>query len=338
MKIVFASGNMKGGGAERAVSILANEMVARGLDVSILVVRGGSAYDLDQRVRLSPLYEEAEFKSSVSNKIGRRLVYFWRVIDLLRAERPDVIIPVHGGGWNGKYVLFAKLLGIPVIAVEQISHKVKSHEVVRWLERRVVYRLADAITVLTGADLAYYGAYLPRVRVLPNPVVFAICNERLSRNKTILAAGRLNSWHHKGFDNLLTVFARVAPKHADWRLEIAGAGDDGLRHLTQLAAELGIADRVGFLGFRKDIDRFMRESSIFVLSSRYEGFGNVLAEAMSQGCACVSFDCEFGTVRHHRPWCGRAAGPGSGQCRDGGGFGPPDVRRGAARNAVDCGS
>ena len=254
MKVMFASGNMEGGGAQRVVSILANEMVARGLDVSILVVRCGSAYDLDQRVRLAPLYEEEEFKSSVSNKIGRRLVYFWRAIDCLRAERPDVIIPVHGGGWTGQYVLFAKLLGIPVIAAEHISHTVKSHEIVRRLERRLVYRLADAMTVLTRSDLAYYGAYLPRAHLLPNPVGFPVNAERHDRGRTILAAGSLNRWFHKGFDNLLKVFAMVAPTHTEWRLQIAGAGDDGLRHLTQLAAELGIADRVDFPGFRRDID------------------------------------------------------------------------------------
>jgi hypothetical protein len=122
MKILFASGNMQGGGAQRFVSILANELVARDFNVSILVVRGDSDYELDPRVRLLPLYEEAAFKLSVSNKIARRLAYFPRLIGCLRAERPDAIIPVHGGGWNGKFVLFAKLLAIRVIVSEQISH------------------------------------------------------------------------------------------------------------------------------------------------------------------------------------------------------------------------
>jgi len=301
VKILFASGTMGGGGAERVVSILANEFVARGLEVSILVVWGNSVYELDPRIRLLKLYEEAEFKSSVSNKIARRLVYYPRLVGRLRAERPDIIIPVHGGGWNGKLVLLAKLLGIRVIAAEHINHRVKSGEVLRQLERRMAYRLADALTVLTRSDFAHYNAYLPRVHLLPNPVGFPIISHRPTRSRTVLAAGRLNSWHHKGFDNLLQVFAMVAPMHTEWRLQIAGTGDDGLRYLTQLAQELGIANRVDFLGFRKDIDRLMRESSIFVVSSRYEGFSMVLVEAMSQGCACVSFDCESGPsdIIHH---------------------------------------
>lgn len=58
--------------------------------------------------------------------------------------------------------------------------------------------------------------------------------------------------------------------------------------------DYGLNEKVEFIGFSRQIDRVMRESSIFVLTSRHEGFGMVLAEAMSQGCACISFNCEAG--------------------------------------------
>jgi glycosyltransferase involved in cell wall biosynthesis len=82
--------------------------------------------------------------------------------------------------------------------------------------------------------------------------------------------------------------------HPSWSLEIAGSGIAGHQFLKELSEELGINDCVQFLGFRSDIDTVMRQSAIFVLSSRIEGFGMVLLEAMSQGCACVSFDCKSG--------------------------------------------
>ena len=76
-----------------------------------------------------------------------------------------------------------------------------------------------------------------------------------------------------------------------WKLQIAGAGrEESLNYLKQLCKENGVEDSVEFLGFRKDVEKLYQESSIFVLSSRYEGFGLVLIEAMSQGCACVACD------------------------------------------------
>jgi glycosyltransferase involved in cell wall biosynthesis len=132
------------------------------------------------------------------------------------------------------------------------------------------------------------------VHVIPNPVSFLPSEGQRPRKKIILAAGGLNRWEIKGFDNLLRVFSRIRSRYPDWRLAIAGGGDIGKTPLVQLATELDIVDKVDFLGLVSDLDREMRESEIFVLSSRYEGFSMVLLEAMSQGCACVSFDCVAG--------------------------------------------
>lgn len=294
MRVLFASASMSGGGAERVVSILANELVKRGISVGILVVRGASVYALDERVRLLPVYQEQEITTSIANKVARRFSFWTRLFSLVKAFRPDVIIPVHGGGWNAKFVLLARAMGIRVIAAEHISHTVNAKQMIRYVERRWVYRLADALTVLTRSDFAHYSDYLNHVELLPNPAGFPFHEKPDPRGLVLLAAGRLDSWHHKGFDNLLAAFAQVASAHPCWRLQIAGTGDKGRRHLESIASTLGIAAKVDFLGFRQDIDAVMRSSEVFLLSSRFEGFGMVLVEAMSQGCACVSFDCEAG--------------------------------------------
>lgn len=294
MRVMFASGSMQGGGAERVVSTLANELVKRGITVSVLVVRGASVYEMDDRICLVPLFREDEITGSIGNKITRRFSFWPRLIAAVKAVGPDVIIPVHGGGWNAKFVLLAKALGVKVIAAEHISHTVKARQPMRLIERRWAYRWADALTVLTRSDFEHYSAHLKHVELLPNPAGFPCSDEPNARFRVLLAAGRLDSWHHKGFDTLLNAFARVATKHPDWRLQLAGTGDGGKAHLTGLAKHLGISERVDFLGFRNDIEKVMHRSEVFVLSSRYEGFGMVLVEAMSQGCACVSFDCEAG--------------------------------------------
>lgn len=294
MKVLFASGSMQGGGAERVVSLLANDFVERGWDVSILVVRSGSVYPLDNRVRLVRVFQEPEITAAIGNKILRRFNYLPRLIARVREEKPDVIVPVHGDGWNGLFILVGKLLGVKVIAAEHTSHTAGRLSIPRWIERYMVYRLADQVTVLTQFDFYYYRRFIRKLTWLPNPLGFRPLMAFTARAPVLLAAGRLNSWSSKGFDNLLRVFATVSSNRPEWRLQIAGSGDEGKSYLAQLANDLGVGAKVEFLGFQNDIDRVMQQASIFVLSSRFEGFGMVLAEAMSQGCACISFDCEAG--------------------------------------------
>ena len=126
-----------------------------------------------------------------------------------------------------------------------------------------------------------------------------------------MAAGRLDDWHYKGFDVLIKSFAKLLNgskvaeprskvksndiafkiREEGWKLQIAGTGsEESLNYLKQLCRENGVEDLVEFLGFRKDVEKLYQDASIFVLSSRYEGFGLVLIEAMSQGCACIACD------------------------------------------------
>lgn len=294
MKILFASGSMQGGGAERVVSVLANHFAAIGLQACIVVVRGGSVYPLVECVGLYPIFGESEFSGALVNKVWRRLIYLPRLLRLLMRERPDVVIPVHGGGWNGQFVFLCWLLGIKVIPAEHISWTVGRHRWGRWFERKVIYRLADALAVLTEADRAHYAGFLSRVVLIPNPLSFEPARMPLDRTQTILAAGRLDSWHHKGFDTLLEVFSRFNAVFPAWRLQIAGRGETGQRHLEALARDYGVEGSVDFVGFQRDFAAQLGKAGIFVLSSRFEGFGMVLLEAMSQGCACVSFDCHSG--------------------------------------------
>ena len=113
-----------------------------------------------------------------------------------------------------------------------------------------------------------------------------------SKQKIILASGRLDVWKSKGFDILIKAFALICKQNADWCLQIAGTGKaKSLQFLQKLAKKEGIPQsQIEFLGFQNDIQSLYQRSSIFVLSSRCEGFGMVLTEAMSQGCACVACD------------------------------------------------
>ncbi len=291
--IVFVIGTLRAGGAERVVANLANHFCSRpDYAVTVITHRVFSAYALDSRIRHVYLYRDEDITVSVFNKIGRRLNYVPRLAKAVSLSQPDVVISAIRG-MNWRIIILCRLYGIRVIATEHTNH-LAERGFGSWLERRLCYKLAHKLVVMTKFDMKYYSRFLPNVSVISNPLSFLPSEERRPRKKLILAAGGLERWKIKGFDNLLRVFSRLCSHYPDWRLAIAGAGDIGKTPLVQLTKELDIVDNVDFLGFVSDLDREMRESEIFVLSSRYEGFSMVLLEAMSQGCACVSFDCVAG--------------------------------------------
>lgn len=107
----------------------------------------------------------------------------------------------------------------------------------------------------------------------------------------IVGAGRLAA--EKGFDMLLEAFALVFRRGVSAHLVIAGEGPDR-QALERKARELGVKDNVWFPGWIEDIGWLLEAAGVFVLSSRYEGFGLVLAEALAAGAPVVAFDCPSG--------------------------------------------
>jgi GalNAc-alpha-(1->4)-GalNAc-alpha-(1->3)-diNAcBac-PP-undecaprenol alpha-1,4-N-acetyl-D-galactosaminyltransferase len=155
--------------------------------------------------------------------------------------------------------------------------------------RKLVYRFSNALIVQTRYDKEKYNR-LANAFVINNPLnlrEMILNNTRAGKN--ILAVGRLNK--QKGFDRLIKAFSHLAPK--DWKLAIIGEGSER-SNLEKLIYDLNLEDYISLPGITKAIEKWYKKSSIFVLSSRNEGFPNVLCEAMAYGCACISFDCIAG--------------------------------------------
>jgi len=164
------------------------------------------------------------------------------------------------------------------------------------------YPKLDALAVLTERDMDAYAKLLrtgangsgngrPRLVRIPNTVRELGGPKADLGAKTILAAGRLAP--QKGFDLLIKAYAQVAPRHPDWHLRICGRGDMQPR-LEELLDEYGVREHVTLAGPAERIGEEMAAASIFVLSSRFEGFPLVLLEAMSKGMAVVAYDCPTG--------------------------------------------
>ena len=156
--------------------------------------------------------------------------------------------------------------------------------------RQHLYGFANALTILTQYDYQLLGRKYPNKIVMYNPLAFNIAHRIGIRPKVITAIGRLDVWEVKGFDLLLEIWASVVHKHPDWALQIAGTGNESsIQFLKRISRDKGIENSVHFLGFVDNIENVLKETSIFVLTSRIEGFPMSLIEAMSQGCACISF-------------------------------------------------
>lgn len=285
MKILFFIPALIGGGAERVTVVLCNELVRRGHDIVIATNLNKRSYPIDNRVKLLPVYSH---KHKQLPKGIRQLSVLWHARKIVNAERPQIVV-----GVMPPFYLLARFAtwgtGIPLIASDHTSflpNKLMRFDFIR----HHLYGFADALTILTQNDFQLLGRKYPQKIVMYNPLTFEVVNQIQKHKKVITAMGRLDVWHIKGFDLLIDAWSMIASNHTDWVLQIAGTGsDESLSTLKKMADDKGISDSVRFLGFVNNVQSLLQESSIFVLSSRIEGFPMSLLEAMSQGCACVAF-------------------------------------------------
>ena len=147
----------------------------------------------------------------------------------------------------------------------------------------------DKFVVLTKNDYERWPE-IHNKTVIPNFISNFPNHYSLLKNKKVIAVGRY-SWE-KGFDLLIEAWESVALKYPEWTLHIYGLGDK--EFYQKLAREKEIEDKVTCHSFAEDIYEKYRDCSIFVLSSRHEGFGLVLAEAMATGLPSVAFNCPEG--------------------------------------------
>jgi len=184
------------------------------------------------------------------------------------------------------------LPGMTSIGLEQMNLS-KHNRHLRSAMRRLYPRL-DALVVLSEQDKQAYALMLndplPLYRI-PNTVRALPGAKADLAAKTVYAAGRFR--YQKGFDLLIPAWAGTARAYPDWRLRLRGTGHLRPR-LEGLIADHGIEDSVTVEGPAADIGSDMAEASVFVLSSRFEGFPLILLEAMSKGMGIVAFDCPTG--------------------------------------------
>lgn len=295
------------GGAERNMVVLAEALAQRDYEVTLLTLRSDvsdffAAPAQVKRVYASPAVARSHRWFNIPGQWQRNQALR---CDLLNTA-PDAIISFI----NTTNIAVLQAIAnrsIPIIVSERTAPQV--HPVGwRWhLLRRLYYPLATSVVLQTEAARHWALKQWPRwqTAVIPNPAFppqgLAPCERPTFFHPTkrnIIAVGRLAT--EKQFDLLLRAFAKIATQFPDWQLAILGEGE--LRSaLEAQIVQLKLADRVSLPGQVSNLNSILHDADLFVLSSRYEGFPNVLLEAMACGLPAISVDCPSGPraiIRH----------------------------------------
>lgn len=263
-------------------------------------------YPLDPRVRRVTLN-----LAGMNRGIGKLTANYrrwWVLRYVFKAEKPDVVVAMMT---TSIVLAIIAAIGLPVrVYGSERNYPGRKATPRPWaLLRRLFYRFADGHVAQTREAESWLQHHTAarNVHVIPNPVVWPLPsftpqvapdNVVSPERKIILAVGTKSD--QKGFDLLVRAFSGLTAVHPRWDLVIIGidpssdATRGGGASVRRLAKEVGLAQRVYLPGRVGNVAEWYQRADIFVLSSRYEGFPNVLLEAMASGCACIAFDCDTG--------------------------------------------
>lgn len=311
-KIVFCTPALySAGGVERVVSYKASFFAEQlGYDVTIIVTEGrgrDSFFLLSDKVKVInfELGFEELWRASFIKKIFLYLTKQQQYKRLLKAElihiRPDFTISMLRREINFLTEISDGSKKIGELHVNRANYRnfeandsngFKRLFARCWM-RSLVRKLKclDQLVVLTDKSKASWPE-LSNVTVIPDPIPMPMpLSVSCLHAKRVVTIGRYA--YQKGYDLLLQAWAEVEKQYLDWTLDIYGMGDQtGYR---QLMTDMGVdVYRCHLNGPVEDVTKVYQNSSIFVLSSRFEGFGLVLVEAMACGLPVVSFDCPAG--------------------------------------------
>lgn len=292
-KIVFLINDITAlGGTERMCTLIANALSSAEFTVTIISRYESNAapfFVLNEAVQRVSLFSKAP---SLMEQLSMPVRLYRRVMHIA----PTIIVSC-----DTQMCLYS---GVPFmrknhIAWEHFNSGIVTRFGSRWFGRRLASLFCKKIIVLTESDKAHWITMLQtnsdKLTVIPNPLPVARC-EKVAADKhkrVVLAVGRMTE--QKGFDLLIESWQRIAkPKRKQWTLRIVGPNGSARPKLEALIAKYHLTKEVELADCTLEIEKEYQSAALYVLSSRYEGFGLTLIEAMGQGLPVIAFDCPMG--------------------------------------------
>ncbi|MFR6018302.1 MAG: glycosyltransferase family 4 protein [Paraclostridium sordellii] len=292
-KIVFLVANIyKCGGVQRVVSTLSNKLINfNEFDITILSIfktNENPFFQLNKEIEVYNLYEDPFDVRFNYFKIVKRMKRF------ISSKQVDIFIDC-GIGLTPISYLALKNKKIKKISWEHQNFFSCKRWGFEWIGKRIACKKSDCVVVITKQDLRDYIANMTtinRIEQIYNPIYNKQKSEEYNPDTNkIISCGSLV--HVKGFDMLVDVAKLVFEKNPNWEWHIWGDGPDKDK-LQEKINSSGIKNNLILCGYSSNLDEIYKEYSLYVMTSRREGFGMVLVEAQTNKIPIVSFNCKTG--------------------------------------------
>lgn len=298
MKLLYITNGVHGtGGLERVLAVKTNNLIEEfNYEVVILTLNSANKRTF---YKFNPKVKFYDVQTS-GNPFAYLFKYKKGIEKIIKKVNPNIISVCDDGA---KGLLFPIIIGKKKPLVYErhasINFNFIKKEKTSFLKQSIDFvnrklmlfgaRRFDEFIVLTKGNINDW----PEINctVIPNPSPFNIGSLECEKEKIVLAVGTQS--FNKGYDRLINVWDKINKKHPNWKLKIFGKQNlkkelQGKINLLKLNEKIELNDPI------KNIENEYRKASIFALSSRTEGFGMVLVEAMTFGVPCVAFDCPHG--------------------------------------------
>lgn len=302
-KLLYVIASLEGsGGSERALTTRVNYLLEKyNYDITIVTTNKNSIksyYPLNSKIKLVNIpidFRKNNLKNKLLSLFFNNHIEEKPLLEFIEKNKFDICSSFGAETFLYKQIEQHKFIKIKenrftykkLLSDEKLSFQKKIWRYFRFRNSVKVMQKMDYLITLTEEDAVFWKRYMKKVYVIPNFININSFEKAPLNNNSVIGVGRLEK--EKDYHSLILAFKKVVEKKPDCTIRIFGEGS--LRNdLEKLIRTLNLQDNIILKGATKDINKEYLKSSLFVMTSQYEGFPNSMLEAMAHGLPIVAFE------------------------------------------------